>query len=415
MALCPPSPVPRLLLVALIFPLAAAAQPSLPLLDSDNFTQGFRGPSMAQSLEATASFYELSHEALQRHFGDRERSARSAVALFDLATLAALPTPLSDVWLHEEWHRAVLGNRGVGSFDDVYRFRPFVDAVAVSRVRDDALAAMKRDHPADFVRASEAGVEAEAALVMKLEKEHFYRGAKSWDLALYWFVKANSIGYIVSGSRSSTDRTIDKWERDEGADVRRRDFIGHDFTAWVYDLFRPDEPYAARGVHPSGVGIRRYVRVADLTPAERAYLRKQGRLSFINLLDPNLAGVAEIRPHMNVTASHTLTSFGYAVGVHLFAPRALVTIREYANHERRFPGVEIELPRAAITPRIALWLQPANQRFDDRAARAGALATVRIARRHTFAELEAKTAGWSQGNVHLGKSIAVRAGFLLPH
>ncbi len=31
--------------------------------------------------------------------------------------------------------------------------------------------------------------------------------------------------------------------REEGADVKRRDFVGLDFTAWVYDLFRPDEPY----------------------------------------------------------------------------------------------------------------------------------------------------------------------------
>ena len=31
-----------------------------------------------------------------------------------------------------------------------------------------------------------------------------------------------------------------------------RDFTGPDCTAWVYDLRRPDEPYADRGTHPSG-------------------------------------------------------------------------------------------------------------------------------------------------------------------
>ena len=72
--------------------------------------------------------------------------------------------------------------------------------------------------------------------------------------------------------------------------VKVRDFVGHDFTSWVYDLHRPDEPYAARGAHPSGVGYDRYRGPDDLTAGEKRYLDHMGRLQLLNFLDPNLVG-----------------------------------------------------------------------------------------------------------------------------
>jgi len=42
------------------------------------------------------------------------------------------------------------------------------------------------------------------------------------------------------------------------------------------------------------------------------------------------------------------------------------------------------------------------------------LVSVRVHRRSMFAEIEAKSAGWVEGNVHLDRSISVRAGFSRP-
>ncbi len=369
----------------------AGATP-IPVFDSDNFVDGFRGPSMAQSLALSTAFYEESHRLLQRELRKKdERYGKAAIALFDVITSGVLPLPLSDTWLHEEFHRAVMSNRGVSSFDDVYHFKPVPFAIAVSHVRDDALARMKRDHPADFVRLSAAGIEGEYALGYRLEQNEFFRQSKSYNAPLYLFVKLNSALYVMSGTSGETQRFTERSERDEGTNVRRRDFTGHDFTAWVYDLFRPDEPYAARGVHPSGVGIRRYRRPSDLTAEEKRYLHTVGRRSLLNFLDPNLAGIDDFRTgsmRWNVAASSILTSFGTATDLQAFVQRG-----------RR------------VSPRIALWMQPRDQMFRTHAAQTGALAALSLRRGRLALELEAKSAGWVQANVHLERAVIARVGF----
>ena len=364
---------------------------------------------MEQSLSWSAAFYDASHRAIERAWGEKHETwGKTSVALFDLAVDVFFPLPLSDTWVHEEFHRAVLGNRGVASFDDVYHFRPIPESIAVSHVRDDALVRMRREHPADFVRAHAGGIEGEHALVLRLEREHFFEGTTSWNLPLYMLAKVNSIAYIASGATSEANHLTDQWERDEGSHVSRRDFTGHDFTAWVYDLFRPYEPYQARGLHPSGVGIRRYIRESDLTDAERAYLRRQGKLAVINLLDPNLIDLNGRR--FNVAAGHLLTPFGYSIDADVFVrhPRLFVVLHDYVNHERSFPGMEATFDQRF---RIALWKQPDHSMFRDRNGRLGGLVSARFQRRRWFAELEAKSAGWVEGNVHLDRSISVRAGF----
>src|SRR6266480_38637 len=163
------------ILLCVILAVASAAYASepveIPVVDVPyNDQHGLRGPSMQQSLAMTGAFYELSHEAVWNAFAKREWASKTAVALFDVATTLILPLPFTDAWVHEEWHRAVLGRRGINSFDDVYRFR-VTEAIAVSHVRDEDLIRLKRDHPADQVRLQEAGIEGEAALVKRLEKD----------------------------------------------------------------------------------------------------------------------------------------------------------------------------------------------------------------------------------------------------
>lgn len=356
---------------------------------------------MEQAASWSAAVYDAAHRALPR---------RWEIAVFDAVTDVLLPLPLSDTWVHEEFHRAVLQNRGVPSFDDVYRFRFASESIAVSHVSDANLVRMKREYPADFVRAHEAGVEGERALIVRLEQRRFFDNSPAWNVPLYWIVKVNSIAYIVSGATNDANRVTDRWERDEGTSVSKRDFTGHDFTAWVYDLFRPDEPYAARGQHPSGVGLRRYVRESDLTSEERGYLRRQGRLAVINLLDPNLAGYSGAT--FNAAAAHVLTPFGYTIDVDAFVrPNIFIVAHAYRNHERMFPGVEASLHDRL---RVALWRQPAHQLFRDRAGRLGGLVSVRAHRRQFFAEVEAKTEGWVEGNVHLDRSVTLRIGRAIP-
>ena len=417
--------------------LTASAQSDTPkvditLFDSYNLQHGLRAPSMQQSLSATATTYDLTHLALQNAFGEKHpRLNKTAVALFDGLTTAVTPLPLTDAWLHEEWHRAVMGNRGIDSFDDVYKFQFGANAINVSHVRDEDLIRLKAEHPADLVRLDEAGVEGETMLAQRLEKERFFDRSTAWHLPLYWLLKIGVQGYIASGADRQSDVDTDDANAREGADIKRRDFTGHDFLGWIYDLSRPDEPYAARGIHPSGVGINRYRKTTDLTAEELHYLDRQGKLSWLNFADTNLIGIDRFRTggvEWNVAGAHYLTSFGYTLDANVFLRtenrKLFITLHDYVNRQRNFPGVDVELVdhrvsfrgrELRVTPRVALWSQPDGQQFRTSEARLGALAGVRvdgpaIGRYAAYVAVDAKTAGWVAGEEHLDSSVAVRIG-----
>lgn len=416
-----------------LFAFAAAAEDAkpagvidVPVIDvPDMYNKDLRVPTMQQSVGITSGFYETTAVAIQDLFGKRERLGRVSVALFDLITLADTPLPPGDAWLHEEWHRAVLSNRGIDSYDDIYKFNFEGNSIAVSHVRDEDLIRLKRDHPADQIRLQEAGIEGELMLTQRLQKDHFFRGSTAYHLPLYWIIKLDTQGYVGSGGSHEADVDTDESNITDGTDIMKRDFTGHDFNGWVYDLFRPDEPYQARGTHPTGVGINRYRKSTDLTPRELAFLHRQGKLQWLNFLDPNLVGVDGFKvgeATVNANAAHFLTSFGYTIDGNLFlrsrGHNLFVTVHDYVNGERSFPGIDAQLIDESfrgfqVSPRIALWRQP--DRFADSDGSIGGLLGLRVAkpmggRVGAFAEVDAKTSGWVAGNVHLDPAAEVRFG-----
>ena len=407
----------------------------IPLLDAPfNVSNGGRAPSMAQALGVSATFYEVAHPAIQRLWGSHRILSGISLVLFD--TFGSM-LPAGDGWLHEEFHRSVLGSRGVNSFDDIYKLNLAADAVSVSHVKDSDLITMKAEHPADFVRAAAAGIEGDNQLIERLEKNRFYHGSRANNVPHYWLTKINSLYYVWSGSTTDADSLTDEMNRIDGANVAKRDWVGHDFTGWVHSLFRPTEAYEARGVHPSGVGIDRYVAARDLTREEHAFLAREGRLQLLNFIDPNLLGVGGVTVRdpwrggelrVNASAGHYLTSFGHSIDVNLFlkedATNLFIVLHRYTNGARSLPGMEVQLLDAPVTiagralevsPRVGLWLQPRDQSFRTTSAQAGGLVSVRIrpvtsARIGTFVEVEGKTAGWVAGNVDLERNVSVRIG-----
>jgi hypothetical protein len=329
-----------------------------------------------------------------------------------------------------------MGRRGVSSFNDVYRLDVDAAWIAVSHVKDADIVRLKRDHPSEWVRTNAAGIEGELVLVRDLERRRFFGQSRAWHLPLYWLTKLGTFGYVASGTWSDADADVDEANRDDGANVERRDFTGHDLLGWVYDLHRPQEPYDARGIHPSGVGIDRYIKNADLTSEERRYLKRQGRLQLLNFVDPFLFGLdrglsfgaAGSPTRVNAGLSHYLTSFGHTIDANVFVRRGSlgidVTAHAYVNDDAMFPGLEAELIDVPFTvrgramtlsPKLALWLQPERQRFRTSSGDAGGLAGVRvrtdISRRvGAFTDIEAKTTGWVAGLPYLDRHVSVRLG-----
>lgn len=428
---------------------AAKAQPAaardarvyleLPVLEAPWLLEGGLVPSMRQSLWAATDLYELMHFGIGQldEAPDaplwRRVLARTLILGADVAT-TNVPGFLG--WQHEEWHRAVLAYRGIDSYNGIYDLQLVAGHVAVSRLEDADLVRLKRDHPADMVRLTAAGLEANYELATELHRVQFFQGTRNWHAGAIALLYVLNTAYLARCADPAIDAEIDRANRDEGADVSERDFAGPDCTTWVYDLFRRDEPYEARGVHPSGVGVDRYRTFAGLAPEEQRYLERQRNLSLLNALDPALLGIirfpggrlADGRAwSVNANIRHELTSFGYDISLQAFwrlAPVGVFArVHGYANHDRFFPGLDVELlqlPVAvagvplSLSARGAVWLQPHEQRFFAKDAQAGGLAGARLALARSwiapYLELEAKTAGWVPANPALDASVTIRLG-----
>jgi hypothetical protein len=160
-------------------------------------------------------------------------------------------------------------------------------------------------------------------------------------------------------------------------DVPSRDFTGLDCTAWVYDMRRPDEPYTARGPHPYGDGVDRYISWFDLTPDEQGYLEDQVLLGLLNLVNPQLVGFTGLEvgsARWGARLGQVAAPWGHRVDavVAFRSPSLRGTATLHSGFAQRgwFPGlgvtlVEHPLPaHLTLDAELDLWLQPADQRWD---------------------------------------------------
>jgi hypothetical protein len=402
----------------------------------------FRGgvPSMQQALdvqEVVMGGGSWAIDLLGERIGQRTRPwVRYLVEiplLLSWVVLGGTVLPGGDAWMHEEWHRAVLSRHGVSSYNGVYDFRLFSMYIYVKHVSDEGLTFIKERHPQDFVRLAAAGMEAQVADSLRLRRELFFdRRELLRDLPRLWFGVLSVSEYMRMCSSIRSGEAIGDEARE--VDIAERDFVGLDCSSWIYDLENDRQPYAERGVHPSGIGVDRYRYVDQLSPEGQSYLRRATVLSLLNVVSPQLFGVKHLpvpgRPEdrWNLAFSHQLTSFGQALGGHVFASISGwdvgATYYHYLNGERGFPGLELMLVRwplptqvlsAHLSAGAQLWLQPAEGRFRDTGARVGGGGRVELAvdvlpRLTVFAELDAKSAGWVSGNVYLGPAVQGRMG-----
>lgn len=424
-------------------------------------------PSMEQSLHLTKNTIQLSHRALFYGFdkvevmNENPLLKRLGLISFDFL-FYVMPIPLNISWMHEEWHRAVMGNRGISSFDDVYKAKPFAESISVSHVKDSELIRLKKDHPADMVRLSAAGMESQTQLNLQLRKDSFFYGTPSYiDAPTQWINATNNIGYLQTCSNRSADKFTIKSNLEE-RNIAKRDFVGLDCNAWVYDLFRPNEPYELRGIHPTGIGLDRYIkysnetnlntrfqnysmygssnRHADLTRQEQDYLNQQYKLSYLSLINPTLIGFsrfAAVNPfngkefYWNFGIVHFLTSFGYAIDTQFFYKQEKLNIlliyHTYVNAYSKLPGLELEIIRypldlfgkkTFLNLGIHGWIQPYAQKFWTSEKESGGLLKATLAfplleGLEIFISPSIKSRGWVAGNVYLEKAAELRLGLNL--
>jgi hypothetical protein len=152
---------------------------------------------------------------------------------------------------------------------------------------------------------------------------------------------------------------------------------------------------------------------------------------WLNFVDPNLFGKVSFgnrSTRANFWLRHMLTSFGHVTQAHVVyesgITRLHVTGQRYENHDRSFPGLQVEVlkipvsissHRFAISPRVAVWSQPRDQVFMTTAAKAGGLAGARVEtatgeRLSYYVDAELKSDGWVAGRPSLQRTGTFRAG-----
>ena len=407
----------------------------LPIVDYPfNWSDGYVAPSMQQSLYVTKDVYQYTHYKFSQWYESRPVARTLSTIGFDVVSLWL---PFGAAWMHEEWHRAVLSRRGIHSFDEIYEFPLFAETISVKDVKDDDLIRLKKEHPADMIRLHAAGIEAQYEINFALEKDRFFLQPPTFDDAILWLNYINNISYLYACASNESNTITDELLQNENQDMSQRDFTGLDCDAWVYDLFRPNEPYEQRGQHPSGVGINRYIKYDDLTGTEQDYLKTNLKLSLLNLVNPFLFRFADFTAtnpidrhpfRWNATLRHHLTSFGYSVDANFLYQQnpvnAIAIFHHYFNKNHFFPGFELAVVRLpislfskpmALSVRTSAWLQPKDQQFYTEDSELGGVATIKLnfpapRQWESFIEVEAKTKGWLAGNVYLGNDISLRLG-----
>ena len=409
------------------------------------FFHTYTSLSMNQSLAITTGV----HSAI--HFGARQlrdslnidTPLRNAVyfgvtAAGILAFMYVLP--FGYTWMGQEFHRAILSLNGVPSHNG--RMNIF-NPRWVTGFTDDELGDFKTTAPHDFIRMHSAGREALTLFGDRMMRKYFFHDTDDliWVTALLssflsYGMTSSMIIYNAGLPFFDIDAEIEAMQRRDRRQ-RRRYFAGFEEINWVYELFRPDEPYSARGLHPSGDGsVARYITISQLTEEERRFLTRQGWLGILNFASPMLFGrrsfsLGETGWEWNFALRHYLTSFGANVSASVFLrnrPLSMaVTLHNYMNHSNYFPAIEAELidfpvnlggQHFYLSPRILLGTQPRGQEFRTSRHEFLGLFGLRVDHRATgnlfpYIDFTAKTNGWVAGNEYLNANVSIRMGLSL--
>lgn len=355
-----------------------------------------------------------------------------------VANIAALGTdylaiklPYGFAYQHEEFHRAVMSSRHIYSYDEVWKFGKGLD-IAVTNVKDEDLVYLKANHPADQVRLSAAGVEGEYAFLLRMREDNFFRQTGYPFLGISLLGTIHAVSYVNLPFTERFNSITDSILAHDRDNILARDFTGWDFSAWVYDLFTPEEPYEDRGTWPGGLGIKRPVKESDLTAEMKDFLRETGNMQNLNFISPFMIGInrIQLKPgyFFNFALRSIPTSFGYYAGGDFFLDfndrQVLLNLGINRSKSLILPSVDVtyyniirrEDSRFSANVNLSGWLQPKDQLFAADKASPGMAVGVQprfdIGERFTImADLSYKTKGWVFGNPYLDEKLTFRLGF----
>jgi hypothetical protein len=406
-----------------------------------NFFAGYSTLSMNQALSLTADVYSSFHFGMRKLYDSLPLAPMWNNIIFYGGTAVGLLAfgyvlPFGYPWLQQEYTRSILTRFNINSLNGRYNI---FDPTGVTGVTDADLARLKAESPHNFVRMEEANIEGYLSLSDRMLRNRFLYDLHDLSNITAFLSITVGLGHVAIAmidehSFEDADNTINNWYQNNGSQ-KDRILLGFSGINWVYDLFRPGEPYAARGLHPSGDGsVARYITLDQLSENEREYLIKQGWLSLLNYVSPMLYGFnsfpfGKTGFEWNIALRHYLTSFGTDIPVQILLKKSpfnmIFTYHSYTNYEHYFPAIEAELidfpvrftPNFGllISPRLLLGMQPRDQIFMTGEPEFLGLLGCRVdfaVSKHFFPyfDLSIKTDGWIAGNEYLERNASVKAG-----
>jgi hypothetical protein len=423
-----------------------------------NFFQTYSAFSMNQSLKLTTGVYSAMHYGLKKMYENLDFKPFWNKAIYYGTTAAGIFAlgywlPFSYTWMDREYTHSILNLHGIHGFNSHYHV--FINRNGLIDFTDDELGVFKQKAPYDFIRMNSAGHEAYSLFSDTLIRKYFYYALDdlSWISALIatWvnfglypgpFIQ-NLLGsptviiIDLSGATMMDSETLIKewYKNDKGQETRA--LTGLNMFNWGYELFHPDEPYTARGLHPSGDGsVARYITLKQFSDDEMKYLVKHSLLSYLNYVSPLLFGFRSFPLgnsgfEGNFALRHYLTSFGTDITISVFLKKKpfnmAFTYHNNQNYENYFPAIEAELVdyplhigklEMLLSPRVLIGMQPKDQEFRTNSPEFMGLFGLRVdymASKHVFPYLDfsVKTRGWVAGNEYLGANACVKLGVSL--
>lgn len=265
---------------------------------------------------------------------------------------------------HEEGHRSVLTELGIGSVSEPFLNKNLV--AQVTGVTDATLINLRSIDFPNYIRLHSGGLESDYAYLKKTDAVLNFNEEKHNIVYQDYFVRTlgTEFYYLSLLFKSKVGlKEIDTPELE-------RDIVGHDLYGMIRHLHRPT------------MNFFRYTEFEDLTNEEKSYAKRVGLLSLINFLNPNIwkkkSFVLSKNVNGNFSVNYSSSPFGDFVEQNAYLNlnnklKINPYFRQYFNKNSLFLATGINLHnyelgqgKYLLNASIDTWNQPKNQDFNTR-------------------------------------------------
>lgn len=268
---------------------------------------------------------------------------------------------------HEEGHRSVLTELGIGSIN-----KPFVDknlVLKVTGVSNQTLINLRNNDLPNYIRLHTSGLESDYAYLRKADSYFNYNEEEYTILYPDYLMRKLGVAfYFLSNLVPRPSGILEVSEENE----LDRDIVGHDLYGMIRHLHRPT------------MDFYRYTEWDNLTSEEKKYAKRMGYMSLLNFLNPNLylkrKFVINDNLNGNFSVNYSLAPFGDFVEQNIYLNinnrfKVNPYFRQFFNRNYTFFGggvglqnFELNNKKILLNCNIDFWNQPKNFDFNTKSS-----------------------------------------------